>query len=180
MSRIGKQPITIENGVEAKLDGNNIYIKGPKGELSRELLDLIETKIEGDQIIFTPKNEEKETNAFWGLQRSLVFNMVEGVTKGFEKRLELIGVGYKARVEGKNLVIEIGFSHPVIIEPKEGITFEVDKNIIIISGIDKELVGQTASSIRKIRKPEPYKGKGIRYEGEIVKKKLGKKAAGAA
>ena len=176
MSRIGKQPVKIEKGVDVKIESGVIFVKGPKGELKRSLLDSIDIKIENDQIIVTPKNEENETRAFWGLQRSLIFNMIEGVTKGFTKKLELVGVGYKANLQGKDLVIDIGFSHPVKVEAPQGITFAAEKTSITISGIDKELVGQIASSIRKIRKPEPYKGKGIRYVGEVVRKKLGKKA----
>ena len=176
MSRIGKQPVKIEKGVDVKIESGMIFVKGPKGELKRSLLNSIDTKIENDQIIVTPKNEENETRAFWGLQRSLIFNMIEGVTKGFTKKLELVGVGYKANLQGKDLVIDIGFSHPVKVEAPQGITFAAEKTSITISGIDKELVGQIASSIRKIRKPEPYKGKGIRYVGEVVRKKLGKKA----
>jgi len=176
MSRIGKQPVKIEKGVDVKIESGVIFVKGPKGELKRSLLNSIDTKIENDQIIVTPKNEENETRAFWGLQRSLIFNMIEGVTKGFTKKLELVGVGYKANLQGKDLVIDIGFSHPVKVEAPQGITFAAEKTSITISGIDKELVGQIASSIRKIRKPEPYKGKGIRYVGEVVRKKLGKKA----
>jgi len=176
MSRIGKQPVKIEKGVDVKIESGMIFVKGPKGELKRSLLNSIDTKIENDQIIVTPKNEENETRAFWGLQRSLIFNMIEGVTKGFTKKLELVGVGYKANLQGNDLVIDIGFSHPVKVEAPQGITFAAEKTSITISGIDKELVGQIASSIRKIRKPEPYKGKGIRYVGEVVRKKLGKKA----
>lgn len=176
MSRIGKQPVKIEKGVDVKIESGMIFVKGPKGELKRSLLDSIDTKIENDQIIVTPKNEKNETRAFWGLQRSLIFNMIEGVTKGFTKKLELVGVGYKANLQGNDLVIDIGFSHPVKVEAPQGITFAAEKTSITISGIDKELVGQIASSIRKIRKPEPYKGKGIRYVGEVVRKKLGKKA----
>ncbi|HOI60047.1 MAG TPA: 50S ribosomal protein L6 [Candidatus Pacearchaeota archaeon] len=178
MSRIGKKPVKIEKGVEVKIDSGMIFVKGPKGELKKPLVDFIDTKIENDEIIFTPKDEENKTKALWGLQRALVQNMVDGVNLGFSKKLELVGVGYKANVQGKDLVLDIGFSHSVTIPAPEGITFTAEKTNITVSGIDKELVGQTAASIRKIRKPEPYKGKGIRYEGEVVRKKLGKKAAG--
>ncbi|MDD4358709.1 MAG: 50S ribosomal protein L6 [Candidatus Pacebacteria bacterium] len=178
MSRIGKKPIKIEAGVEVRIEGNTIFVKGQKGELKRSLIDSLDTKIDDNQIIIVPKDNELKTNAFWGLQRTLISNMIEGVTKGFSKKLELVGVGYKANVQGKDLVLDIGFSHPVKVEAPQGITFEADKTSITVGGIDKELVGQTASSIRKIRKPEPYKGKGIRYEGETVRKKLGKKAVG--
>lgn len=178
MSRIGKQSIKIEQGVDVRIELGVIFVKGPKGELKRSLISSLNTKIEDGQIIITPKDEEKQTRAFWGLQRSLIANMVEGVTQGFSKKLELVGVGYKASLSGKDLVLDIGFSHSVTIPAAEGITFEVEKTKITILGIDKELVGQTAASIRKIRKPEPYKGKGIRYEGEVVRRKIGKKAAG--
>lgn len=179
MSRIGKKPIKIEKGVEVRIESGTIFVKGPKGELKKPLIDLIDTRIENDEILLTPKNEEKDTNALWGLQRSLIQNMIEGVTSGFSKKLELVGVGYKASMQGKDLILDIGFSHPVKISASEGIVFEAEKTSITVSGIDKELVGQIAASIRKIKKPEPYKGKGIRYEGEIIKKKLGKKAAGS-
>ncbi|MDD4661744.1 MAG: 50S ribosomal protein L6 [Candidatus Pacebacteria bacterium] len=179
MSRIGKKPVKIEKGVEVKIEAGFINVKGPKGELKRPLLDLIEIKIENDEITFIPKNEDKSTGALWGLQRALVQNMVDGVTEGFVKKLELVGVGYKANVQGTDLVLDIGFSHPVKIPAPKGISFTAEKTNITISGIDKELVGQVAATIRQVRKPEPYKGKGIRYEGEIVRKKLGKKAAGS-
>ncbi len=179
MSRIGKKPVKIEKGVEVKIDSGLIFVKGPKGELKKPLVDLIDTKIENEELIFTPRDEENKTKALWGLQRALVQNMIEGVTSGFSKKLELVGVGYKANVQGKDLILDIGFSHSINISAPEGITFAADKTSITVSGIDKELVGQTAASIRQIRKPEPYKGKGIRYEGEIVRKKLGKKAAGS-
>jgi len=179
MSRIGKKPVKIEKGVEVKIDSGFITVKGPKGELKKPLLDLIETKIENEEITFLPKNEDRSTGAFWGLQRALVQNMVDGVTKGFVKKLELVGVGYKANVQGTELVLDIGFSHSVKIPAPEGITFVAEKTSITISGIDKALVGQISATIRQIKKPEPYKGKGIRYEGEVVRKKLGKKAAGS-
>lgn len=179
MSRIGKKPVKIEKGVEVKIENNEIIVKGPKGELKKPLIKLINVKIENNEIILTPKNNEKQTIAFWGLQRSLIQNMIEGVISGFSKKLELVGVGYRVSMKGKDLVLDIGFSHSVEIKAKEGITFEADKTNITVSGIDKELVGEVAASIRRIRKPEPYKGKGIRYEGEIVRKKLGKKAVGS-
>ncbi len=177
MSRIGKKPVKIEKGVEVKIDSGMIFVKGPKGELKRSLIDSIDVKVENDEIMFIPKNEENETKAFWGLQRTLVKNMIEGVTKGFLKNLELVGVGYKVNMQGKDLILDIGFSHSVTIPAPEGITFTAEKTKITVSGIDKELVGQTAASIRKIRKPEPYKGKGIRYKDEHIVRKEGKKAA---
>ncbi|MFA5013783.1 MAG: 50S ribosomal protein L6 [Candidatus Paceibacterota bacterium] len=178
MSRIGKKPIQILDGVEVKTTGNLIEVKGPKGNLSMKILDEIDFKIEGKEILLNPKKEDKKSNAFWGLTRTLIANMIDGVTKGFEKRLEINGVGFKARVEGKDLVLDVGFSHPVKVSAPDGIQFNVEKNAIIVTGIDKELVGQIAAGIRRVRPPEPYKGKGIKYSYEIIKKKLGKKAAG--
>lgn len=180
MSRIGKKPIEILDGVEAKIEEGKIFIKGPKGELSRELFSDLNIEIKDREIIISLEKKDKKTGALWGLERSLINNMIEGVKNGFIKKLELVGVGYKARIEGKDLVLDIGFSHPVKIEAPQGIEFNVEGSFVSISGFDKELVGQIAAKIRKIRPPEPYKGKGIRYEGEIVRKKLGKKAVGSA
>ncbi len=179
MSRIGKKPVKIEKGAEVKIEAGMITIKGAKGQLTKPLVKLIDTKIENDEIIFTPQNEDKSTIALWGLQRALVQNMMKGVTEGFSKKLELVGVGYKANVQGTELVLDIGFSHQVKFPAPEGIVFVAEKTNITISGIDKALVGQMAATVREVRKPEPYKGKGIRYEGEVVRKKLGKKAAGS-
>lgn len=180
MSRVGKKPITIPQGVEVKIDGQKIIAKGPKGELEREVRPEISIEKKEKKIILSPKIVSKQTGAFWGLSRSLLANMVKGVQEGYEKKLELRGVGYKANLEGENLILEVGFSHPVKIICPRGIKFTVERNIIVVSGIDKELVGNTAAKIRKVRKPEPYKGKGIRYMGEIVRRKAGKKAATAA
>ncbi|MDD5569034.1 MAG: 50S ribosomal protein L6 [Candidatus Pacebacteria bacterium] len=180
MSRIGRTPIQILNGVEAKLNGQEIGIKGPKGSLSMKVLDEIKIEIDGSEIKLTPVVMDNKSRAFWGLTRTLIANMIDGVTKGFEKRLEINGVGFKARVEGRDLILDVGFSHPVKIEAPQGIDFKVEKNVIIVMGIDKELIGQIAASIRRVRPPEPYKGKGIKYSTEVIKKKLGKKAAGAA
>lgn len=181
MSRIGKKPIQIIDGVEVKSLNGLIEVKGPKGTLTMKPVDAVDVNIEGKEINITPKNtEEKNSKALWGLTRTLIANMVDGVSKGFEKKMELNGVGFKVRVEGKDLVLEVGFSHPVKIQAPEGISFSVEKNVITVSGINKELVGQVAATIRKVRPPEPYKGKGIKYQGEILRKKLGKKAATAA
>jgi len=182
MSRIGKKLILIPDGVEVKIEGNKVMVKGPKGELQREVRPEIKVEMEGKEIKITPQKETKKTGAFWGLTRSLIFNMVIGVKDGFDKKLQVEGVGYKANLEGENLVLQVGFSHPVKIEKDGNIKFLVEKNIITISGPDKELVGQTAAKIRRIRPPEPYKGKGIRYVGEIVRRKAGKKvvASGGA
>ncbi len=176
MSKIGKQPISILPGVEVKIDGGFVIAKGPKGELKREIPKEIKVEIKEKEIIVSPGLETKRTNAFWGLTRALIFNLVKGVSDGFEKRLEIQGVGYKAALVGNKLVLNLGFSHPVEIEEVEGVKFAVEKNIIVITGPDKEKVGQMAASIRALKKPEPYKGKGIRYVGEIVRRKAGKKA----
>lgn len=179
MSRIGKQPIKIPEGVEVKLDNNSIIVKGPKGTLEQELRKEIEVEIKNDFIKLTPaqKTESAHTPALWGLYRSLIANMVEGVSVGFEKKLEIIGVGYRAAVREEDLVLNVGFSHPVNLRIPPGIKVSIEKNIITLSGIDKQLVGQFAANIRKIRPPEPYKGKGIRYVDEVVRRKPGKKAA---
>jgi len=177
MSRIGKKPIIIPQGVEILKEGNTIKVKGPKGDLSFEHNAEIGVEIKDGQVFVFPLKESKKTKAFWGLNRSLIANMIVGVTDGYIKRLQIEGVGYKALLEGQDLIFSLGFSHPVRVSPKEGIIFSVEKNIVIISGIDKQLVTQTAAKIKKIKPPEPYKGKGIRYEGEIIKKKVGKKAA---
>lgn len=181
MSRIGSQPIIIPDKVEVKLEGDIIIVKGPKGELRRSVPQLVKIEVteeEGQKLVkVTVSNaEEKEQNAIWGTMRSLINGMVTGVTEGFEKKLEVVGVGYKAAVSGKKLTLNVGYSHPVEFEMPEGIEASVEKNEITISGINKELVGQVAANVRKIRKPEPYKGKGIKYADEIVRRKAGKAA----
>lgn len=177
MSRIGKKPIEIPKGVEIKVESNTVIVKGPKGELQREVPLEIKIEIKDDKIFVSPGKETKRTKAFWGLFRTLIFNMVKGVTDGYEKKLEIHGVGYKANLEGEDLILLVGFSHPVKIDKVEGIEFLVEKSIITVSGIDKELVGQIAAKIKKVRPPEPYKGKGIRYLGEEIRRKAGKKVA---
>ncbi len=183
MSRIGKQPIVIPQNVEIKIDGDLIMVKGPKGELSWRFHPSIRAQLSEGKILISPAGDadlsDKKVAAFWGLTRALVFNMVKGVIEGFEKRLEIEGVGYRASVQGEKLILNLGYSHPIEIEPPEGIALKVEKNVIIISGIDKALVGQIAAKIRSKRKPEPYKGKGIRYQGEKIKIKAGKKAVSA-
>ncbi len=175
MSRIGKMPIAVPSGVDVKVDGTTVTVKGKKGELTRTFQPTMIIKQEGDEIIVTPANEERQTNAFWGLTRSLIHNMVVGVSDGFEKKLELVGVGYRAALKGKDLELQLGYSHPVLVKCPEGITFEVpSQNEINVLGASKEQVGQVAADIRKWRKPEPYKGKGIRYVGEYVRRKAGK------
>lgn len=178
MSKIGRQPINIPTGVEVKIDGRFVFAKGPKGESQKEIPEEIKAEMKGGQIIIEPAKSSNKTNALWGLARSLLANLIKGVAEGFEKRLEIEGVGFRANVQGDKLVLSLGFSHPVEVLSPKGINLQVEKNIIIVSGIDKELVGQTAANIRALKKPEPYKGKGIRYQGEIVRRKAGKKAVG--
>ena len=179
MSRIGKKHIIIPQGVEVNINNNEVVVKGSKGELKRAIRPEIRVEKKDNEIIVSPNGKTKKTNAFWGLSRTLIFNMIEGITKGYEKKLEIQGIGYKANLEGEDLVLSLGFSHPVRVNKIEGIKFIVEKNIITVSGIDKELVGQITAKIRKIKKPEPYKGKGIRYLGEEVRRKAGKKAVGS-
>ena len=180
MSRIGKKPIAIPNGVGVKIEGQAITIKGPKGELKAEVHPLVKVEQKDGEINVSVSNENNKTQkALWGLWGSLVNNMVIGVTEGYEKKLEVIGVGYKVDLRGKVLVLNVGFSHPVEYNLPDGIEVSIDKNTITITGIDKQLVGEVAAQIRKIRKPEPYKGKGIRYSDEVVRKKVGKAAAKA-
>ena len=175
MSRIGKMPIPVPEKVDVTIDGSTVTAKGPKGELTRSFQPVINIAREGNDIVCTPANETREANALWGLTRTLINNMVVGVSEGFSKKLELVGVGYRAALKGKDLEMQLGFSHPVLVEAPEGITFEVPSQTeIIVSGPSKETVGQVAANIRKWRKPEPYKGKGIRYEGEHVRRKVGK------
>ncbi len=180
MSRIGKKPILIPEDVEVKIEGQKVLVKGPKGELQIEIRPEIKVDVKDKQIFVTPQIETKQTKAFWGLTRALVSNMIDGVVKGYEKKLEIQGVGFRAALEGEDLVLQVGFSHPVEIKKQEGIKFLVEKNIIIVYGIDKQKVSQTAAVIRKVKPPEPYQGKGIRYMGEKVRRKVGKKAATAA
>jgi len=176
MSRVGKKPILIPENVEVKIEGNKVVVKGPKGELSREVRPEIKVEVKDKEIVVSPQKETKQTQAFWGLTRALIANMVKGVTEGFEKKLEIQGIGFRANLEDQDLVLNVGFSHPVRIKAPEGVNFSVEKNIITVSGIDIEKVSQTAAKIRKIKPPEPYKGKGIRYLGEQIRRKLGKKA----
>lgn len=178
MSRIGKKPISLPKGVEVKRDGNTVTVKGPKGALTQVIPEEITFVQEEDQLLIQRPSDDKKHRALHGLSRSLLANMVEGVTNGYEKKLELVGVGYRAQLQGKKLVINIGFSHPVEVDPPEGIEFEVPAvTKITVKGIDKQLVGNTAAHIRAIRKPEPYKGKGIKYENEVIRRKAGKAGA---
>ncbi|HAG08541.1 MAG TPA: 50S ribosomal protein L6 [Desulfotomaculum sp.] len=175
MSRIGKQPIALSSGVEVQIEGNTVRVKGPKGQLERQLNHELALRREDGQIIVSRPSDEKKHKALHGLTRTLLANMVTGVTQGFEKTLELFGVGYRATKQGNKLVLTVGYSHPVEIIPPEGLTIEVPQlTKIIVKGCDKEKVGALAAKIRAVREPEPYKGKGIRYEGERVRRKAGK------
>ena len=185
MSRIGKMPIPVPNGVEVKIEtsenATKVTVKGPKGELSQEVSSLLTVKledgIEGKEVVVTRADDEREARSQHGLARTLINNMVVGVSVGYSKKLEIIGVGYRAQMKGSDLEMQLGFSHPVVVKPVDGIKFETPApETIIVSGIDKQVVGQVAADVRKWRKPEPYKGKGIRYEGEYVRRKLGKAA----
>lgn len=175
MSRIGKMPITVPGDVEVSINKSTVSVKGKGGELKREFQPCIKIEQVENEIICSPLDEEPQTNAYWGLTRTLISNMIEGVERGFEKHLELVGVGYRAAMKGSDIELSVGFSHPVLVKAPEGITFEVpEADKIVVKGASKEQVGQVAADIRKWRKPEPYKGKGIRYEGEYVRRKAGK------
>jgi large subunit ribosomal protein L6 len=177
MSRIGRQPINVPAGVLVSVDPGRVTVSGPKGELRSVVPQRMKIEQEDGVITVTRPTERGEDRALHGLTRTLVANMVEGVTNGFEKRLEIQGVGYRAAMAGANLELQVGYSHPVRITPRQGIEFEVPvPTQVIVRGIDKQMVGQTAAEIRKVRPPEPYKGKGIRYEGEYVRRKVGKRA----
>ncbi|MBI2574156.1 MAG: 50S ribosomal protein L6 [Candidatus Wildermuthbacteria bacterium] len=185
MSRIGKKPIEIPSGVDVAIDGQTVTAKGPKGALSRAVHAFCRAAKEGNTIVVKPadaSNQEpsKSVKSLWGLTRTLIANMIQGVDKGYEKRLEIEGIGFKAALEGKTLTLNVGFSHAVKVEPLEGVNFAVEKNTIIVSGIDKEKVGECAARVRALKPTEPYKGKGIKYQGEFVRRKLGKRAATAA
>ena len=175
MSRIGKKPVPVPSGVTVSVDSQSVVVKGPKGELSLVLPGEVDIAQEGEQIVVTRQNDSRTARSCHGLSRTLIANMVEGVSKGFEKRLEIKGVGYRAAVKGKTLTMSLGYSHPVEFEPPAGINFKVEGNTnVIVTGIDKELVGTIAAKIRDARPPEPYKGKGVRYLGEMVRRKAGK------
>jgi large subunit ribosomal protein L6 len=177
MSRIGKQPIPVPDGVTVGIEAEQVSVKGPKGELAERKVREIQVSEDDGQLVVTRPTDRGEHRALHGLTRSLIANMVEGVTNGFEKRLEIQGVGYRATLQGTTLELAVGYSHPVRITPREGISFEVPvPTQVVVRGIDKQAVGQTAAEIRKVRPPEPYKGKGIRYEGEFVRRKVGKRA----
>ena len=177
MSRIGKQPIEIPGGVNVSILSGRVMVNGPLGELTQQVPARMKIEQADGSIVVTRPTERGEDRALHGLTRSLIANMVEGVTKGFEKRLELHGVGYRAALQGTDLRLDVGYSHPVVMKAPQGITFEVPvPTEVVVKGVDKQQVGQVAAEIRKVRPPEPYKGKGIRYEGEYVRRKVGKRA----
>jgi len=176
MSRIGKQPVTIPSGVTASLNGADLTVKGPKGELAMTFVSDISVSENEGKLIVAPANDTKRARSMWGMQRTMVSNMVEGVSAGFSKKLEISGVGYRAQMKGSSLNLQLGFSHDVDFPVPAGVKIETpDQTTIVISGIDKQQVGETAAKIREYRKPEPYKGKGIKYEGEYIFRKEGKK-----
>jgi len=177
MSRIGRQPISIPRGVTVTIDGQTITVAGPKGKLTHTVPRGIEVSVTPDMITVQRTSDERRERALHGLTRTLIANMLHGVTEGFSKELEIVGIGYRAEKSGKTLKISLGYSHPVLFEEPEGITISVDKQVIKVAGIDKCLVGQTAAIIRKFKKPDVYKGKGIRYVGETIRTKVGKAGA---
>ena len=174
MSRIGKQPIPIPDKVKVSIKDRSITVEGPKGKLGFEIDPVITVNVDGNEIVVTRPNDSRRNRAFHGLTRALIANMVRGVSDGFEKKLEIQGVGYRAAKRGAALNFQLGYSHPILFEPPAGIELAVDRNIVTVAGIDKQAVGQIAAQIRALRKPEPYKGKGIRYLGEHVRRKAGK------
>ena len=175
MSRIGRLPIPIPSGVDVAIDGQDVSVKGPKGSLKLTVAEPIQVVKEETVLRVTRPSDEGPVRALHGLSRTLIANMVTGVTTGYSKTLEIVGVGYRVQAKGKNLEFSLGFSHPVVVEPAEGITFRVEAPTrFVVEGIDKQLVGETAARIRKIRKPDPYKAKGVRYQGEVIRRKVGK------
>jgi large subunit ribosomal protein L6 len=175
MSRIGRLPITVPGAVTVDIDGQNIAVKGPKGELKLVVKSPIEAKLEDGQVIVTRPDDERESRSLHGLTRTLIANLIIGVTEGYSKSLEVVGTGYRVMARGTDIEFALGFSHPVIVTPPAGISFQVEgNNRLTVTGIDKQAVGEVAANIRKIRKPEPYKGKGVRYAGEAVRRKTGK------
>ena len=175
MSRIGKMPIPVPTGVEVKIDGQVVEVKGPKGTLSHTVPSPITIVLEDGNIIVTRPDDERNSRSLHGLTRTLIANNIEGVTKGFTKGLEIVGTGYRVTVKGSAVEFALGYSHPILVEPPAGISFQVDGNTkITVVGIDKQAVGEVAANLRKLRKPEPYKGKGVRYAGEVVRRKAGK------
>jgi large subunit ribosomal protein L6 len=175
MSRIGRLPIPVPAGVDVTIDGRDVTVKGPKGTLTHTIVEPISIARDDENLLVTRPDDERDSRARHGLTRTLVANMVTGVTTGYEKNLEIVGVGYRVAAKGSNLEFALGFSHPVTIEPPDGITFEVQAPTrFVVRGIDKQKVGEVSAKIRKLRKPDPYKGKGVRYQGEVVRRKVGK------
>ena len=175
MSRIGRLPIDVPAGVTVTIDGQAVAVKGPKGELSLTVKSPIEVKLEEGQVVVSRPDDERESRSLHGLTRTLIANQIVGVTEGYSKSLEVVGTGYRVAQKGSSIEFALGFSHPVLVDPPSGISFTVEgNNKVTVSGIDKQAVGEVAANIRKIRKPEPYKGKGIRYAGEVVRRKAGK------
>ena len=175
MSRVGKAPVAVPSGVTININGQSVEVKGPKGTLSQDIPAPITVAQEGEELLVSRPDDHRKNRSLHGLSRSLVFNMIEGVTKGYTINMEIFGVGYRVQLKGKNLEFALGYSHPVLIEAPEGITFAVDGNTkFSIAGIDKQQVGQIAANIRRLRKDDPYKGKGIRYDGEQIRRKVGK------
>lgn len=181
MSKIGKLPVVILEGVTVDIDGRRIRVRGPLGEVSRDIPDDVEIEVSGGKVVISAKSDSKMSRALWGTTRAHVYNMVYGVVNGWKKELEIVGTGYRAQLDGAKLILSIGYSHPVEIEAPEGIAFKLEKTKIFVSGVDKEVVGEISAKIRRVRPPEPYKGKGIRYSDEEVRRKAGKtaKAQGA-
>ncbi len=176
MSRIGKKPVPIPSGVTVTLEDGSVTVKGPKGQLEAALVDLVNVSVEGDEVVVKPVNDSKPARSAWGMTRTIIANMIQGVTEGFTKKLEIVGVGYRAALQGRDIKLNLGYSHDVIYKVPEGIEVQIPKPTeIVISGIDKQKVGQVAAEIREWRKPEPYKGKGIRYADEYIFRKEGKK-----
>jgi large subunit ribosomal protein L6 len=175
MSRIGRLPIPVPAGVEVKIDGNNVEVKGPKGSLSLTVAEPIKVAVEDGSVVVTRPDDERNSRSLHGLTRTLIANQITGVTEGFSKGLEIVGTGYRVAAKGSGIEFALGYSHPILVEPPAGITFSIEGNTkITVSGIDKQAVGEVAANLRKLRKPEPYKGKGVRYAGEVVRRKAGK------
>lgn len=174
MSRIGRLPITVPSGVDVTIDGAAVSVKGPKGELRHEVAHPIEVALQEGTLTVTRPNDERESRSLHGLTRTLIDNMIVGVTAGYEKQLEVVGTGYRVQAKGQDLEFALGYSHPVPVKAPEGIAFRVEGNKVTVSGIDKQRVGETAANIRKLRRPDPYKGKGVRYAGEQIRRKAGK------
>ena len=175
MSRIGKMPIPVPAGVEVKIDGNDVSVKGPKGQLALTVADPITVALEDGKVIVTRPDDERISRSLHGLTRTLISNQIVGVTEGYSKALEIVGTGYRVTAKGSDIEFALGYSHPILVKAPAGITFTIDGNTkVTVSGIDKQAVGEVAANLRKLRKPEPYKGKGVRYAGEVVRRKAGK------